>query len=261
MQAMGGLVAAWTLWERALVPSLLSGAGTWLGDIREAVKLCNSIQAFFWRVMLNVPESCPKLALRCETKTTDMKWRVWEEKCLLLVSIKSLEDKSLAKSMYQQAEDNGWPGLGREVKEICKEINIPDINQNIVRKCDIQKAISVSHYQDMMAQFQGSKKLADIQNSDFSKIQEYFNDTNLQNARLKFKIRTKMLDKIPGNFKNKYKKIKNGLKCNLCEDDMTQNHCVICPERIVLREGLDMNNFDHLVIYFKHILSDITKKA
>ena len=156
MQAMGGLVAAWTLWERALVPSLLSGAGTWLGDIREAVKLCNSIQAFFWRVMLNVPESCPKLALRCETKTTDMKWRVWEEKCLLLVSIKSLEDKSLAKSMYQQAEDNGWPGLGREVKEICKEINIPDINQNIVRKCDIQKAISVSHHQDMMAQFQGS---------------------------------------------------------------------------------------------------------
>ena len=51
MQAMGGLVAAWELWERALVPSLLSGAGTWLGDIREAVKLCNTIQAFYWQVV------------------------------------------------------------------------------------------------------------------------------------------------------------------------------------------------------------------
>ena len=46
MQAMGGLVAAWELWERALIPSLLSGAGTWLGDIKEAVKLANQIQNF-----------------------------------------------------------------------------------------------------------------------------------------------------------------------------------------------------------------------
>ena len=29
--AIGGLAAAWELWERALLPSLLSGAPTWLG--------------------------------------------------------------------------------------------------------------------------------------------------------------------------------------------------------------------------------------
>ena len=32
MQAIGGLMAARELWERALIPSLLSGAGTWTGD-------------------------------------------------------------------------------------------------------------------------------------------------------------------------------------------------------------------------------------
>ena len=32
MQAMGGMMAAWELWERAMVPSLLSGAGTWFGQ-------------------------------------------------------------------------------------------------------------------------------------------------------------------------------------------------------------------------------------
>ena len=31
MQAMGGLMAARELWERALIPSLLSGSGTWFG--------------------------------------------------------------------------------------------------------------------------------------------------------------------------------------------------------------------------------------
>ena len=49
----------------------------------------------------------------------------------------------------------------------------------------------------MMGQFEGAKKLQDICHDDFSNIQDYFNDTNLANARTKFRIRTKMLDKIP----------------------------------------------------------------
>ena len=73
MQAMGGLMTAWELWEKALVPSLLSGAGTWIGDIRAAVDICDDLQNFFWRVILKVPESCPKMALRCETKQIGMK--------------------------------------------------------------------------------------------------------------------------------------------------------------------------------------------
>ena len=60
MQSMGGLMAAWELWERALVPSLLSGAGTWVGDIRKAVEQCEKLQNFFWRVIVTVPESCPR---------------------------------------------------------------------------------------------------------------------------------------------------------------------------------------------------------
>ena len=49
MQAMGGMMAAWELWERALVPSLLSAAGTWVGTIKE--ERCDKIQDLFWRVM------------------------------------------------------------------------------------------------------------------------------------------------------------------------------------------------------------------
>ena len=53
MQALDGMMSAWELWERALVPSLLSGAGTWLGNISETEKVCNDLQYFFWRIMLN----------------------------------------------------------------------------------------------------------------------------------------------------------------------------------------------------------------
>ena len=69
-----------------------------------------------------------------------------------------------------------------------------------------------------------------------------------------------MLEKIPGNFKSMYKSQVDGLKCNLCVEEMTQNHCKTCPERASLRKDLNMNNLDDLVIYFKHILSEKSLK-
>ena len=59
MQAIGGLMAAWELWEKAVIPSLLSRAGNWVGlaECRKAVDLCDKLQNFYWRVMLSVPES------------------------------------------------------------------------------------------------------------------------------------------------------------------------------------------------------------
>ena len=256
MQAMGGLVAAWELWERALIPSLLAGAGTWLGDISEAVNLCNTIQDFYWKTILKMPISCPKLALKCEPNMVDCQWRIWELKCLLLIQIKALPEGSLAKITYIEAESKGWPGLGQEVRQICTAIGLPDINQHQVGKKDVQKAITASHYKNMMSLFEGSRKLEDIRHDNFSSFQDYFNDKNIETARMKFKIRTKMLEKIPGNFKNKHRFDQNGIKCNLCPADMTQNHCIICPGRISMRKDLNLNNLDNIVEYFTQILNE-----
>ena len=85
------------------------------------------------------------------------------------------------------------------MRQICLDIGIPDLNIYQVRKKDIQKAIQKSHYSDMISLFEG--KLEDIRYVSFSQIQDYFNDKNLDSARMKFRIRTKMLEKIPGNFK------------------------------------------------------------
>ena len=70
-----------------------------------------------------------------------------------------------------------------------------------VGKEQIQEAIFEEHYRTMIVQFETSKKLKDIKHDNFRQIQGYFNDKNLTNARLKFKIHAKMVDNIPGNFK------------------------------------------------------------
>ena len=111
MQSLGGLVAALELWEKALVPSLLSGAGTWLGITKDAVTMCDNLQNFFWRVVLDVPKSCPKVALQCEPAMVGMKWRIMEAKCLLLLQIQRLEEGALARMVVEEAEAQGWPGV------------------------------------------------------------------------------------------------------------------------------------------------------
>ena len=242
MRAVGGLAAAWVLWEKALLPSLLSGAGTWLGKIGESVKLCNQIQSFYWRVICQVPESCPWLGLLCEPGMVDCQFRIWNEKCQLLLRIKMLDNTALVKQVYLQADANNWPG------------------QYNVGKQEIQQAIYEAHHKAMMNPFQNSKKLKDIKEDNFRGMQAYFNYKNLSKSRMKFKIRTKMVENIPGNFKNRFKFNEIGLNCFSCKVEMTQDQCALCPARAELRAGLNMNNIDDVVIYFQRYLTHEKKK-
>ena len=252
MQAMGGMMAAWELWEKALVPSLLSGAGTWFGSggCQAAIELCNKVQNFFWRIMLSVPESCPKLALKCETGMIGMKWRIWEAKLLLLQRIKTHEKDVLCKQVYEEGKANGWPGLWVEVRDICKELGIPDMNEVAVSKVTIKNAIFKHHYDDMTTEMRKSTgKLEPIKNDDFRKVQDYFNDKSVYTCRTAFQLRSQMLPDIPGNFKNKFRKKDcsdrdSGLVCKYCDagDIMTQSHCAVCPAWQKLRDGLDLTD-------------------
>ena len=149
MQALGGMMAAWELWERALLPSLLSGAGTWFGDYQSTVNLCDELQNFFWRVMLKVPESCPKVALRCETRMLGMKWRIWQEKILLLLRIKNHDMDSLCRQVYEE---------GR-------------INDVIVSKNVVKNDIFEHHYNDMVNTVKEKSKMDDIKEYDFKEVQ------------------------------------------------------------------------------------------
>ena len=254
-------MAAWELWERAMVPSLLSGAGTWFGlrDNKKVIEMCDNLQNYFWRVMLTVPESCPKIALRCETGMVGMKWRIWMAKIMLLMRIKSQDSSSLARQVYEESRARGWPGLGEEVTQICREINIPDVNNVWVTKEEIKNAIKNHHYQDMKKELDDSKKLMDIKDEDFSEVQDYFREKSVWKTRMAFKVRTKMLTEIPANVKNKFKKKgDDGLVCTYCKQgkEMSQSHCLECPAWDKLRVGLDLTNIMDLVAFFRKLLDE-----
>ena len=70
-----------------------------------------------------------------------------------------------------------------------------------------------------------------------------------------------MLENIPGNFKNEYKKEEDKLKCRHCNLDeiMTQSHCLNCSAWSDLKTDLDFTNIDDLVLFFRRMLSEREK--
>ena len=109
MQGIGGMMAAWVLWEGALIPFLLSGAGTWTGITSTELDRLDGLQDLFWRVMFKVPESCPRIALRAETRMMSMKHKIWQYKLLLLKRIKRQSHETLSWKIWKEQRSNNLP--------------------------------------------------------------------------------------------------------------------------------------------------------
>ena len=186
MQAISGMMAARELWERYMVPSLLSGAGTWVGASTTEIEMCDKIQDMFWRVMFEVPESCPRIALRAETRMVGMKHRIWEQKLLLIKRIRSQDPSILSRRIYTEQRSNKWPGLSREVEDICDQLDIPDINKTEMSSIDIKRAILEHHDRQVFEDVSKSKKMMQHKNDNFCKAQSYMEGKSVINCHMAF---------------------------------------------------------------------------
>ena len=239
MQAIGGMMAAKYIWEGAIVPSLLAGAGTWVGCTAREENMCEEVQELFWRTILQVPKGTAKVMLRAETASMRMKQRIWKMKLMLAARIAGQEG-SLANQIYTEQLEMGWPGLAREVEDICKKCGVPDMNKQMMDKDQIEEAVFYSSYKETKEEMKNYEKLKDIKNEDFRVEQEYMNETAMDTARMAFRIRAKMVKNIKINFKNFYK---DDLKCTECDmdEEESQEHMLQCPGWREERGDLDVS--------------------
>ena len=257
-------MAAWELWERAMVPSLLSGAGTWVGCSSEEEEMCDKLQDLFWRVILRVPESCPRIALRAETKMVGMKQRIWQMKILLLKRMKKQGRTSLCGQVLDEQRKNNWPGLTKEVTEICSELDILDVNTHDVPDGQIKKAVFGHHYNQIKEEIAKSKKMEKYKDDDFQDVQPYMKGKSVDNIRMCFRVRCEMVNDIKGNFKSKYTRHggEAALVCDNCDLSVneTQAHCLVCTRWETIRLGLDLTKIDDLATFFQRLLMERGKK-
>ena len=252
MQAVGGIMGAWDLWNLAVVPSLINNCSTWIGMTSEMVDKLETLQKKYIRMMLEVPVSTPKMALRAETGLLSMKHRIWYEKVNLITAIRRMKE-GLAKQVYEEQVLNGWPGLAQEVSDICTTIGIPDANFNLVNKKEVSLALRNHDKVEILNKFEKYKKLDKILSDDPTKPKDYMMLNSLADSRIIFRLRTEMMD-LKDNMRNRYRG--TNVNCEACDSTTAESqlHVMTCSGYAELRMGKDMGKNEDLAAYFRGVL-------
>ena len=188
-----------------------------------------------------------------------MKSRVDLRKLTFYHHLMSLDDSAVARRVANLAMKAGHPGLMREYKELCSLYNLP-----CARNTSKQRWKKLAKTEIMDA---NKKHLLELIKSNYKKLdyhtlvkekfeaKGYLKELRLSHARLRFRIRTKMVENVAFNFSSDPKHVERLWKCTHCDNIDSQSHILICDSYKHLREGKDLaSNYD-LVAYFRDVIS------
>ena len=138
------------------------------------------------------------------------------------------------------------------MEEICSTIKIQNVNNIDVPKYITSEAINKHHAEEAIEEM--GKKLKEMRNEDIGRPREYMQTKCISDCRLKFRIRTNMVE-LKANMKGSYKD--GDFSCLGCGNKSTidyQSHVMRCPAFSELREGLDFEKDEDLVKYFREVM-------
>ena len=177
-----------------------------------------------------------------------------------------MHESSLAKEIFEVQQADNLPGLVNECKSLIKKLKLPDIFEEKVNsglskltwKRLVNRAIVKYEESNLRNIISEKSKLKDGPlSSESFEPKEYISRLNLSKSRVKFLLRSKMLD-AKFNYSAKYE---NELwQCDSCCSAIeTQSHLVFCPAYARLREGKNLNNDEHLIEYIQKVMDIRTK--
>ena len=181
LASLGGLLSAFDIWEMCIIQSLLNNSEVWVEISPNTLDTLESLQSLFLRLTLDSPPSTPKVAGQWDAAMLGMKYRVMKRKLCFINSLKKSDDETLAKQIYTEQVENGWPGLAAEAKEICSVLNLPNITVSAVSQQDIDRSIKSANKDELVKEMEKSSKLKHLVEEDFER-KEYL-ENNYYNYR------------------------------------------------------------------------------
>jgi hypothetical protein len=151
----------------------------------------------------------------------DMENRIAVEKVCLVARIMhtNKEKKNLCREVLQVQLAMGWPGIMKEVKEICRAVGLEDVTIKYLHR---EKVKEYMQYFDMKCAKEKMKSLdkcSMIRNKDCRFVQAYMFEKSLEQSRLEFIWQTQMID-TRCTMKGKYPKDK--YSCPHCVEGREQ---------------------------------------
>ena len=187
------------IWEISVIPFLLNNSSVW-GDIpKKAMEILDNLQNTFYRNLLATPRSTPTPALLWETGGLSMACRIELRKLTFYHHLLSLDGSAIASKVADIATHAGYPGLMQEYMELCGKYNLPcarTVSKQRWKKL-VKRAILDENRRQLLEQIKLKYKKLDYNSlvDEKFEVKDYFKSLRLSNARLKFRIRAKMVDK------------------------------------------------------------------
>ena len=212
MQAVGGMAGAWDIWETAIIPSLLANCGSWVGMGKASYNILNELQYTYLRLIYSCPPSTPLIALRNQAGMMDCQHRVWVEKVCLVGRIlhTDKEKENICREVLQVQLAMGWPGLTREVQEICKTVGLSNVTEKYLYREEVIKYIQYYDMKCAKEKMEPLEKCTVIRKRDCRFVQPYMYQKSLEQSRLEFLWDTNIID-TRTTMKGKY--VKNQYNC------------------------------------------------
>ena len=257
-QIIGGMETALMLWEKCCIPSMMHGAGTWVEINASTEKRLNSLQSWFVRLIFQIGKGSPLSGLFWDTTLLDFGLRIWIEKVMLVIHLRSLDDHTLARRTYIEQKEKNLPGLAQETKEICQKLNIEDCNETSQNKQSFRKSLLLAcHAKNEERIIQGASqvKCSRIFNENYGR-KSYLKNQTLVQSRKWFKTRFGLQD-FAGNYSHNMKFSKTNWMCR-CENEVEVEGHIVSGQCTVYGDLKsqygDLNEDKNLVQYFQAVL-------
>ena len=255
---VGGMETALFLWESCCVPSLLNGAGTWTQISAATEKKLNAIQSNFLRLAFQTGPGSPLASMTWDSGVLDMSLRVWVEKIMLIIHIRSMDEGSLARRVYEEQKNQNWPGLASETTLFCQELNIEDCNvtnktKTLYRKTVVQ-ACHKKNEENLRKQAKG--KCSRIADECYGK-KDYIQNKNIHQVRQQYRTRFGLLP-LAGNYSNDNRFSKTSWLCACGEEREEEPHLLSGRCKVygdLTHNFSDLSDDDQLVQFFSQVLA------
>ena len=267
----GGLKVGIDIWEHAVLPKLLFNSGCWQEISDNTVQELEDLQLHFYRCLLTVGSGCPIPALYWETGGKMIKYRILQEKLLLLHHIATLTEDSLARQVYEVQKHLNLPGLLQECNNFLVNAKVTEIGKfsQIEWKRLVNAKIYEMNRDDILNQMKKPYKKISYEDHVGEKLQlqPYLESLHISDARLCFKLKSGMMATVRMNFPSDQEFSRKLWTCSGCTQDKpsqghdqvvgyrdTQTHILSCEGYADLRENKDLTCDKDLVKYFSLVI-------
>ena len=264
-EKLGGINIALEIFNSSIVPAVLHNSETWINIPWKTLKTLTKFFNSFYQCIFRCCTGTPSANYYWQTASLRVENIILQKKLMFYHHLSNLPVESLAGELFHLQLSRNIEGIVTEMSAHIKKIGIhnpSNISKNIWKR-KVDDYITDKNVNDILEDVRRYKKLdfEELSKERFER-KSYFLDSTLENARMIFKIKSKVVPSIRKNFPNKYKN--KSLSCQSCKNlnidsssppEDTQNHVAFeCPVFEYLRIQKDMRKDKDLAEFFAEVI-------